>query len=215
MDFSSQILRENLARDAQRLLCRVTQDQLDKLVEYVQLLQRWNRRIRLVGSRNIDEVAGVHVADGLALATQLQRLRQRDSSHSQSSSLIDVGTGAGLPGIVLAILLPELQVTLCEIAEKRAAFLHEARRALSGSFHVIHGDAKSLGDLRSFDHAVSRATFEPDAWLALAGSLVTTGGTIWVMLAEKQHLQWRHGGKEHRYEVWNKERVLIETPVFT
>ncbi|MFH2007291.1 MAG: RsmG family class I SAM-dependent methyltransferase [bacterium] len=213
MDFLSQILRENIAQDAQRLGCRVTDEQLNKLSEYVELLLRWNRRIRLVGARDVGDVAGVHVADGLALASRLQgQLRQGIGRSLEKPSLVDVGTGAGLPGLLLATLLPELQVTLCEIAEKRVAFLHQARRALGGSFQIFHGDVQTLVEQGAkFDHAVSRATFEPSAWLTLACTLVTSRGTIWVMMTEKQHQQWRHEGIEHRYQVQNKERVLIAT----
>jgi 16S rRNA (guanine527-N7)-methyltransferase len=168
-------------------------DQLERLDSYLELLLRWNQRIRLVGPRDPETLVDEHLVDSLQVAEGLTRAMSptRPPSGSLSPdrrSLVDVGSGAGLPGLVISIALPELDVTLCEPSEKRCAFLHEARRVLDLRIEVFEGAVESLAALRpgSFDHAVCRATFEPDLWAQKGADLVRPGGSVWFLLAQRK-----------------------------
>jgi 16S rRNA (guanine527-N7)-methyltransferase len=92
------------------------QSQYDSLVRYVQLLRDWNQRINLVSRRDTGRILSYHVIDSLAV----QRLLP------QGARVCDIGSGAGLPGIPLAIVRPDLQMLLVEASQKRGSFLRTA-----------------------------------------------------------------------------------------
>jgi len=186
---------------ASALDCELPQGALDGLAQYVSLILRWNRRKRIVGSRDPDEIVGVHLADCLALAGRLQRLAKN------GETLLDVGSGAGLPGLAISLLVPELAVSLCEVSEKRVAFLHQARRALNAPFEVLHQDVHRLSEqsLR-YDHVVSRAVFEPEQWVVIGRSCVPPSGSVWCMLTERQREQFSLPGDDYRYTVAGDRR---------
>jgi 16S rRNA (guanine(527)-N(7))-methyltransferase RsmG len=97
---------------------------LDKLILYAELLSRWTRRVDLVSNPKVSDIITRHIVDcavfSMILAEVLPRAQQA----------LDIGSGGGLPGIVLAAISPHLHVTLCEPREKRVVFLKEARRVL-------------------------------------------------------------------------------------
>ncbi len=100
----------------------VSRETLAQLDAYVDLLTRWNARINLVAPTSLSEVWERHVAD----CAQLDPLIP-----GAARTLVDLGSGAGLPGLILAILRPSLQVTLIETDSRKAAFLAEAVRELA------------------------------------------------------------------------------------
>jgi 16S rRNA (guanine527-N7)-methyltransferase len=116
------------------------------------------------------------LADALVLARHLP----------QGARLVDVGTGAGAPGLALALLRPDLRVTLIEPLGKRAAFLRtvigETGRT-DVALERLRGEA--VAGRRAWDVAVSRATLAPGAWLDLAVTLAAPGGSAWVLLARE------------------------------
>lgn len=146
--------------------------QSDALLGYADLLTHWNRRINLTGARSAAAVVSEHYPDAFALAKRLEG----------PARLVDVGSGGGLPAIPLALLRPELTLRLCEPIAKKAAFLRTAVRDLGLSERVgldmARGEDLAPAD---FDVAVSRATLEPEAWLALGRRLVHPGGRVMVL----------------------------------
>ena len=137
------------------------------------LLLDWAARINLTGARTAEEIVDDHLADALAVVSAVP---------ARARSLIDVGSGAGLPGVVVSILRPELECTLLEPRAKRWAFLREVRRALGLEHltplqerleaHVAHDD------FVPYAVAVSRATWAPAEWLKRAVPLVEPGGRV-------------------------------------
>ena len=91
----------------------------DRLLAYLELLDHWNRAYNLTAVRDVEEMIPRHVFDSLAVLPWLQ-----------TESLLDAGSGAGLPGIPLAIMRPAMQVTLLDSAGKKVRFLRHARREL-------------------------------------------------------------------------------------
>jgi len=142
---------------------------------FFELLMKWNTRVNLTGARSPQELVGEHLVDSLALATVV----------SQAASMVDVGSGGGLPAIPFAVLRPDCHVTMVEPRAKRTAFLATAQR-LVGSWTRLslvrgrHEDLKGGG----FAVAVSRATFQPAEWLRIGAPLVRSEGELVVLAAE-------------------------------
>ena len=126
----------------------------EKLEIYLQLLQEWNRRMDLTAVEEESEMLDRHFMDSLAvLGTNLIR---------SGDSLIDVGTGAGFPGMVLAMALPGLNVTLMDAQQKRLRFLEAVRDAAGvGNTMILHARAEDAARNRKyreqFDIAAARA----------------------------------------------------------
>jgi 16S rRNA (guanine527-N7)-methyltransferase len=147
------------------------------LATWLALLQQWNARIDLTAARSDDELVDLMLADALLLAPRLPA----------DARVVDVGTGAGAPGLALALLRPDLRLTLVEPLGKRAAFLRTVVGAVDRSDVAIHrARGEALGGRRAWDVAVSRATLGPQAWLDLAVTLASPGGAVWVLLAKDE-----------------------------
>lgn len=146
---------------------------ISKLAAYAGELLRWNERINLTGARSLETLAREHLADALALVPLLPPAPAR---------WIDVGSGSGLPGIVLALARPELSAVLLEPSEKRRAFLAAALRSLDLANVSLVSQRVSehleMGSAGTYDLAVSRAVFPLPGWLALGIRLVKPGGTV-------------------------------------
>jgi 16S rRNA (guanine527-N7)-methyltransferase len=97
--------------------------------------------------------------------------------------VLDVGTGAGAPGLALALMRPDLAVTLCEPLAKRASFLRTVIGSVGRTDVTLVAKRAEELPLASWDEAVARATLPPEEWLRLGAKLVTPGGGVWVLLA--------------------------------
>ncbi|MEM7113804.1 MAG: 16S rRNA (guanine(527)-N(7))-methyltransferase RsmG [Chloroflexota bacterium] len=132
----------------------LTAVQQSQFTKYGELLLAWNQRINLTAVRTLPEIQTRHFLDSLFCATVMGELNGR--------SLIDIGTGAGFPGLPLKILYPELRLTLAESVGKKARFLETVVEHLGLEQVVVYADrAETLGrnpDLREqFDWATARA----------------------------------------------------------
>lgn len=131
----------------------LSDSQLKKLEQYYKLLIQWNEKINLTAITDEKGVAVKHFADSLSLFNFVDI--------PQGSSVIDVGAGAGFPGVVLKIARPDINLTLLDSLKKRLNFLDEVLSALSLDATLIHSRAEDGGqniDLReSFDFTISRA----------------------------------------------------------
>lgn len=132
---------------------QLTDFQLEQLKKYFKLLVEWNEKINLTAITDEEGVAVKHFADSLALFNCVDI--------PENSTVIDVGTGAGFPGIVLKIARPDIKLTLLDSLQKRLNFLDTVLSELSLDATLIHSRAEDGGqdiDLReSFDFVVSRA----------------------------------------------------------
>jgi 16S rRNA (guanine527-N7)-methyltransferase len=151
--------------------------QIAALLSYAELLLRWNARINLTAAPSIDVLVTDHFSDSFALARKLE----------QPARVIDVGSGGGLPAIPLALLRPDLAITLVEPIAKKVAFLRTAIRELVLGdrvlVHVGRGEAVARETPRAFDVAISRATLAPARWLVLGAKLVRAGGRVFALTA--------------------------------
>ena len=171
---------EKLARDAQDLFnVQITGRQALALTTYEKELLEWNQKFNLTAIRDSDSIRTKHFLDSLSCV-----LAWRSSPPSQ---LIDVGTGAGFPGIPLKILYPNLKLTLVESVGKKAMFCEHIVRVL-GLEHVevVHARAEDLGQngrhREKYDWAVARAVANLNVLSEYLIPLVRVGGNI---LAQK------------------------------
>jgi 16S rRNA (guanine527-N7)-methyltransferase len=138
------------------------------------LVVEWNRRIDLTAARDSNELVDLMVADAAVLARTRPPPGER---------WVDVGSGAGAPGLALCVLAPQLRMTLVEPREKRVAFLRTALGTLDVSSVVVERRRSSELPSASADIAVSRATLPPRQWLEEGARLATRA--VWVLLARE------------------------------
>lgn len=143
------------------------EERVTALLELGRELLRWNQRINLTGYRDLNEVAVGLFLDSLALVPLLG-----------GESLLDIGSGAGFPGLVLALALPELRVTLLEARGKRVSFQKQAVRLLGlGNVACVQGRAgEGALEGERFDTVTMKAVADLEGSLALAKAYLAPGG---------------------------------------
>lgn len=156
----------------------LSDEQFERLIDYVALLAKWNAVYNLTAIRDPRQMLIQHILDSLSIVPHLAK---RDGR-----TILDVGSGGGLPGIVLAIAFPERQVTLNDIVQKKSAFQAQAKAQLKlDNLFVVTGRVENLRPgievPGKFDAIVSRAFAELSDFVTLARHLVNEQGAIWAM----------------------------------
>jgi 16S rRNA (guanine527-N7)-methyltransferase len=142
------------------------------LLRYLTLLSKWNHTYNLTAIRDEREMLSHHLLDSLAVLPHLGGLE----------TLADIGSGAGLPGIVLAIARPDIQVTSVESSQKKAAFQQQVKIDLElPNVSIYCGRVEQFGRQNWFDGVISRAFSSLAEFIRLAGGLVKEGGTLLAM----------------------------------
>lgn len=153
--------------------------QLHKLLAYLDLLQKWNRVYNLTAVRDPMQMLHHHLLDSLAVIVPLLR---ELCAHGQATGarLLDVGSGGGLPGVVIAICCPVVQVTCIDAVGKKAAFIRQVAASLAlGNLHAIHGRVEELPGC--FDAACSRAFAALPDFVRLTAALLSPTG-FWMAM---------------------------------
>jgi 16S rRNA (guanine527-N7)-methyltransferase len=168
-----------LAEGARALRIDLTDLQSAQLLDYVALLAKWNAVYNLTAIRDPRQMLIQHILDSLSIVPHLTAGRG-------PSSALDVGSGGGLPGIVLAIALPDWRITLNDIVQKKTAFQAQAKAELGlANLSVVTGRVETLRPgvevPEKFDVIVSRAFAELADFVTLARHLVAENGAIWAM----------------------------------
>lgn len=140
---------------------------------YLSLFLRWNERVNLSSFRNEEEIISRHFIESIAVARRLPE---------GIASLLDFGSGGGLPGIPIALCRPEIAVTLAESRGRRAAFLEEAVRVLEIQAQVWGKRAETLREV--FDCAILRAVDKMPKAIAAAVRLVAPNGWLALMTTD-------------------------------
>jgi len=146
------------------------EDLYPQLSAYLDLLLKWNARTNLTAIRDPEKIVQRHFGEGLFAATQLA------SRLAPEATLLDFGSGAGLPGLPIQLLLPELKVTLAESQGKKASFLREAVRNLGLGSEVWADRVESMPPTRHFGAITLRAVDRmPEALLTARSRLAPNG----------------------------------------
>ena len=150
---------------------------LSQLSLYLDLLLRWNARTNLTAIRDPEEIVRRHFGESLFAARHLD---------PDTPTLLDFGSGAGFPGVPIALLRPKIQVTLAESQNKKASFLREIVRTLNLSAQVWPGRVESMPSDRRFHIVTLRAVDDMDAALPIAEARVVPGGQL-ILLTTTLH----------------------------
>jgi 16S rRNA (guanine527-N7)-methyltransferase len=157
---------------ADSLTLPLSSQTLERLNRYLEALLEWGGRINLVGSVDAHSIVADHFCDAVAAVAL--------SSVADRSRIVDVGSGAGLPGIPIAVMRPDLLVTLVEAMRKRCAFLEHVRALLATDWKIVWARAESLGQIPeyagAFDVAFERAVAPIERSARLVLPLVSAGG---------------------------------------
>lgn len=146
------------------------------LLDYLALLARWNQTYNLTAVRNPHEMVVKHLLDSLAMHPYV------DAIAAAGGALADLGTGAGLPGIPLAIVKPGLRVTLVESNGKKARFMREAVRQLGlKDVRVAESRIEALAEPAAYDAITARALATLPLIVELGGHLLKPGGQLLAM----------------------------------
>lgn len=128
----------------------LSEDKLAKLDKYANLLEKWNKTYNLVGKSTLDEIFSRHILDSLQLVQYINKMELKERK------ILDFGAGAGMPSIMLAIVLDDVKIVACERIGKKCQFLNQIRRELAlTNFTVIQDDVRKINDL--FDLVTCRA----------------------------------------------------------
>ena len=180
---SSSALMQPLQAGCAALGLALTAQQMAQLLDFLALLQKWNKVYNLTAVRNPQDMLTHHLLDSLAAVAPLQRhLASLPADASAPPCLLDVGSGGGLPGVVFAICCPQLQVSCVDTVAKKAAFIQQAAASLGlRNLRGIHARVESLQQsydvvsCRAFASLLdfttwSRAALAPQGiWLAMKG----------------------------------------------
>lgn len=152
---------------------------VDQIHLYLEAFEVWSKRVSLSTVREPAQVVRRHFGEGFALASILP----------QSGDLLDLGSGAGFPGIPIALAKPEMKVTLAEVQTKKAAFLREVTTRMQLEVGVWSRRAEELVGERKFDVVALRAVDNMPEALETAVNLLRTGGLLAFFISPQQQLE--------------------------
>ena len=160
----------------------LTDAQILQLMDYQALISKWTQVYNLTAVRDPAEMMTHHLLDSLAAVAPLQRHLQQ-AGLTASSRLLDVGSGAGLPGVVMAICCPGVAVTCVDTVAKKAAFIKQAALALKlPNLHSLHARVESISE--PFDVICSRAFASLVDFTQSSTNALASGG-VWMAMKGK------------------------------
>jgi 16S rRNA (guanine527-N7)-methyltransferase len=147
-----------------------TNDRIERLALYAEEISRWNRRVNLTGAKTALQFIEGPLFDALTLMPVL----------AATGALVDVGSGGGLPGVPVAVLRPEISVSLVEPRARRTVFLRHIVHQLGLDAEVLECRSDDLAG-RTWPAAVAQAVWEPGEWVRRSIELVRPGGAVYVL----------------------------------
>ena len=173
-------LRDGLVEAGGTLALDMTDTQIDTLLAYLALLQRWNATYNLTAVRDPAQMLTQHLSDCLAVIGPLRR----HCGERRPQRILDVGSGGGLPGIVIAALNPGMHVTCVDTVGKKAAFVRQSAGELG--LRNLFAEHARVEQLRAapFDVIVSRAFASLDDFTRLTRQLLAPAG-VWMAMKGK------------------------------
>jgi len=163
--------RKILVSGLQSLNLSQAEDKIEQLLGFIKLIEKWNKAYNLTAIRNREDMVRLHVLDSLAIVPFIEGKR-----------VIDIGTGAGLPGIPLAICLPEIEFVLLDSNAKKTRFVQQAILELKlKNVSVCHNRVEQYHPEKSFDTVITRAFAGLSDIVKLTAHLLSKDGVLLAM----------------------------------
>ena len=170
--FERDQLLNQLKSGAKELSLSLDAEQYEKLIDYLALLQKWNSVYNLTAVREASQMVTHHLLDSLAALP----------AFADVETVLDVGSGGGLPGMALAIARPDMQVSLIDAVQKKTAFLLQAKMELAlDNVRVLTGRVEALPEAEQFSAITSRAFSDLPQFVSLTEKLLKAGGKFIAM----------------------------------
>ena len=218
MRFDAEHARKLLSTGMTELGLPKNQGQIDALIEYLSLMAKWNPVYNLTAIRQTDEMVSAHLLDSLAIIGLVDQWL----NHKPHAKILDVGTGGGLPGVVLAIMRPDWSLTLIDPVHKKTAFLQQVKAQLKlSNLTVINGKVEDLPSDARFDLITSRAFSSLLNFVQLSEHVLQSDGCFAAMKgvfpSEEMHAlqqsfadQWQVEPHEIHVPLLNAQRHLVK-----
>ncbi|MGB0444508.1 MAG: 16S rRNA (guanine(527)-N(7))-methyltransferase RsmG [Porticoccaceae bacterium] len=192
--------QQDLQAGLQQLKLDCSSQQLEKLLQYLELLQRWNKAFNLTAIRDPLQMVRLHLLDSLAIHPYIQGVK----------SIIDVGTGPGLPGIPLAILNPQVNFTLLDSNGKKTRFLFQAINELKlPNASEINHRVEAYKPNQLFDAVISRAFSSISDMLNQCDHLISDQGCFLAMKGKKPDSELSQMTKAYKVVEVNEVNVPL------
>lgn len=171
-------LADGLSAGVQALNLNLSAEQQQRLLDYMALIQKWNKVYNLTALRDPAEMLSHHLLDSLTAIAPLTR-----HTRGQPARVLDVGSGGGLPGVVLAICMPELDVSCVDTVAKKAAFVQQVAVSLKlPNLRGLHARVESLTE--PYQVICSRAFASLPDFVTWSRSALAEGG-VWMAMKGK------------------------------
>ena len=182
-----ELLKERLAQGFLSLGLTLSEQQQKQLLDYLILIAKWNKVYNLTAIRDPEEMLTHHLLDSLAVIAPLQKhLRDRGVEHGR---VLDVGSGAGLPGVVIAVCCPDVWVCCVDAVGKKASFISQAATELGlKNLQAIHTRVEALAPTlvqEGFDLITSRAFASLGDFVTLTKPHLKCGTGVWMAMKAK------------------------------
>jgi 16S rRNA (guanine527-N7)-methyltransferase len=197
--------RDLLIEGLQRMDLKLSDQVIDQLMTYLDLVEKWNRVYNLTAIRERDEMIKLHFLDSLSILKNVH-----------VKNILDVGSGAGFPGIVLAITQPELKVTVMDSVNKKTTFMQQVKSELSlTNLDVVNSRVEDYQPTTLFEAVTSRAFSNLKNMMSLTQHTLKKEG-VWLAMKSKDVKQELEAFEKNQYTLIplevpfiNAERYLV------
>jgi len=197
--------RDLLIEGLQRMDLKLSDQVIDQLMTYLNLVEKWNRVYNLTAIRERDEMIKLHFLDSLSIF-----------NHVHVKNILDVGSGAGFPGIVLAITKPELKVTVMDSVNKKTTFMQQVKSELAlTNLDVVNSRVEDYQPITLFEAVTSRAFSNLKNMMSLTQHTLQKEG-VWLAMKSKDVKEELEEFEKNQYTLIplevpfiNAERYLV------
>lgn len=180
---NAQTIAQALEQGAQQLGLNLDARQQEQLLHYLELMQKWNKVYNLTAVRNPEEMLRLHLLDCLAVVPPFQTAMHRLQEQGLPATVLDVGAGGGLPGIVLAVCCPQVHIQCVDAVAKKMAFVRQAGVELKlANLLATHARVESLQ--QPYSLITSRAFASLEDFVQLTHKLLEPQG-VWMAMKGK------------------------------
>jgi len=198
--------RDLLVEGLHRMSLNLSDQMIDQLMAYLNLIEKWNRVYNLTAIRERDEMIKLHFLDSLSIL-----------NYVEMEHVLDVGSGAGFPGIVLAITKPELKVTVMDSVNKKTTFMQQVKSELSlSNLNVVNARVEDYQPTILFDGVISRAFSSIQNMLSMTQHTLKKNGA-WLAMKSKDVKEELEALDQNQYTLIplevpfiNAERYLVK-----